>query len=78
MNQQLIHEIAGKKYVLVDVPFLAGDYDKSEAFVKKHGLLYQGISEVSRGGLFTKTVIIQSYFCPEENFIAFSKDDLKL
>lgn len=77
MNEQLIYEIAGKKYVMVDVPFVEGSGGKAEKIIKKHGLLYQGIKKIDRGGWWSSTVVIASCLCPEENFLSFSNDDLR-
>lgn len=73
MSEQLIYEIAGKRYILVDVPFVDGYKDQVKRIVDMHGLLYQGIKEINRGGIFDRACVIQTYFCPEENFIEFSK-----
>ena len=74
-SQQLIYEIMGKRYILVDVPYVEGMYKEVKRLIKTHGLLYQGIKSISRGGMFTKSVVVQTYLCPEENYLSFSQDN---
>jgi hypothetical protein len=74
-QNQLVHEILGKRYILVDVPMVSGIEHKVKRVVATYGLLFQGIKRLDRGGIFDRTVVIQTYFCPEENYISFSKDE---
>lgn len=75
-NQKVVHEIAGKKYVLVEIPIIEGKYEAAKAFIKRNGLIHHGVKTIDRGGFFGKAVVVETFFLPEENFEKYSKDDI--
>lgn len=74
MQEQLIYEIAGEKYILIELPFTEGQGKRADELVKKYGLVYQGIKEINRGGFWDKAIIIQRFFLPEKNFDKWQKE----
>jgi hypothetical protein len=78
MNEQLIYTIAGENYILIEIPFLPGKHALTSAFCDKHGMVYQGIKEVVKGGFWGSSVCIQKFLLPERNFIKYSQDKIEL
>lgn len=77
MNKEdLIYEINGKRYILIEMPIIVGLTKEVKEFCDKYGMVFQGVKDIHRGGLFGKTVIINKLLLPEENFEAYSKDKI--
>lgn len=68
IQEQLIYEIAGEKYILIDIPIIEGHSKKADELIKKYGLVYQGVKEINRGGFWSKAFTVQRFFLPEKNF----------
>lgn len=77
-NEQLIYEIAGKRYILIEVPFVEGHVEKMKKFCDKYDMVFQGIKTIDRGGWFSKGVVVNKLLLPEERFEAYSKDKSSL
>lgn len=73
--ENLIHEINGIKYLLVEVPIISKTARKIERRCKRYGCITQGVKEVKRGGLFYDTIIVAKILVPEKNVIDFDNDD---
>ena len=73
---KLVHEIAGKKYLLVEIPTIEGQGKRVEEFIERNGLIFQGVKSIDRGGLFGRAVVVGTYFLPEQNFISYSRDKI--
>lgn len=76
MSDQLIYEINGKKYILIEIPKIIGHVREMNDLVKKYGMVFQGIKSIDRGSWFSPAIVIEKYFLPEENFIAYSTNNL--
>lgn len=74
MAEQLIYEISGKRYVLIELPILASNENQMKAIAEKFEMVYQGIKEINRGGFFGNSVVVERFFLPEENFNEFEKE----
>lgn len=74
----LINEIAGKKFVIVEIPFfpIKRITERYVKIINKYGLLYQGIKSVNYGGFWRNTCVIQTFLCPEEKYISFAQEFL--
>lgn len=75
-DNQIVVEVMGKRYVSVDVPFVEGKNEACKKLAKRHGLLYRAVKEINRGGFFGRTVVVQSFLCPEENYLSFANDEI--
>lgn len=73
MSEQLIYDIAGQRYVLIEVLVVESNKDKMKYLGKKYECVHQGV-RVDRGGFWSNTVIIFKWFVPEKNLIAFNKE----
>lgn len=70
--QQLLYEIAGKKYLLFEYPF--SETKKLETFqeaVKNYNGIVQGVGEIKRGFLVSGYVVVR-VLIPEEKAVEFS------
>ena len=76
MTEQILYEIYGTKYVLIEMGAItARDTDKASKLLKKHDGIWQGIKEINRGGLFSSSVVIVKVLIPERNIIAFNEEN---
>ena len=75
-TEQLIYEIAGKRYILIEVPFSDKLLKKRDEMIKKFGLISQGIKEINRGGFFDNPFIIERLFLPEKNFMMWAETEV--
>jgi hypothetical protein len=73
--EQLIYEINGQKYILVEVLLTTNNQKKIEARAKRHNCIEQGVKEVKQGGIFSPPYAIVRLLVPEKNIIAFNNDD---
>lgn len=73
MTDQLIYNIAGENYILVEVPFIEGKTKETQQFCDKYDMVFQGVKEVKRS-LFGSSYAINRMLLPERNFKAYSKD----
>ena len=69
----LIYEIDGVRYVLIDVPITNGMKGEVNAAVQKVGGIYQGIKEIKQAGWFTSGYAITRFFIPENRVKEFSQ-----
>lgn len=74
-TQQLIHELNGKKYLLVEIPVTQKQSSLLESKLKKFNCIYQGVKEINRGGLFSNPFMVIKVLVPEENVQAFNDED---
>lgn len=73
--EQLIYEIAGKKYLLFQIPFT--DAEKANAFQKivhQFEGIVQGATDLKRGFLFSGSFTLRALI-PESRAIEFSRFD---
>jgi hypothetical protein len=74
--EQLIYKIAGKKYMLFEVPIVgSAGAKKFEQRMKRHKGICQGVKEMKRETFWTSASIIVKALIPEENIIAFNEDE---
>lgn len=72
-NEQLIYELNGKKYLLVEVPIISGAKERVNDAIKKHGGIYQGVKKIHQS-FWSASYVITKFLIPEENVIAFSNE----
>lgn len=72
-NEQIVHEISGKRYVLIELLNASRSHKEVEDMIKKLGMVYQGIKEIKPAGFWTKGYAILNYLLPEENFDLYKK-----
>ena len=73
--EQLIYELNGRKYLLVEIPVTESNSKKVEAKCKRHNGIYQGVKEISRGGWFSNAYFVIKILIPESQIEAFNADD---
>lgn len=77
--ENIIYELNGKKYLLVELIITGSSYKESIKNVEKYNGIYQGIKETKQGGLFSSGYVIIKVLIPEENIVAFnSSESIKL
>lgn len=76
--ENLIHEIDGKKYVLIDIRMVEGNQmwciEPYHGIIEKYEMHYQGIKKIHRGGLLSSSYIIYNYLIPEDKYFEFAKE----
>ena len=70
--EQLIYEVAGKKYVMVQVCATERNEAAINATARRLGAIQQAYA-LHKGGLFYKTYATVTLLIPEENVIEFNK-----
>lgn len=73
-SEQLLFEINGRKYVLIEELFTSASHKKMQAKYKKYECIEQGIKEINRGGFFQTAFAIIKVLVPEENISAFNNE----
>lgn len=71
--EQLIYEIAGRKYLLVEVPIAEGKGSKMDKMMVKYECIHQGIKEIKRS-FWSNGYVISKWLVPESNLMAFNKE----
>jgi hypothetical protein len=75
--ENIIIELNSKKYLLVEIPCTNSNKDETIKRLKKYECIYQGIKEFQKGGFFSGGFAIAKFLVPEENVIAFNKDQIE-
>lgn len=75
MSEQITCELNGIKYLLVELPLTKKPDEKYLQELDKDGIIFQGIKQFDRGGLFTNPFLIIKVLVPENKVpeIKFSK-----
>jgi len=73
--EQLIYELNGKKYLLVEIPVTESNNKKMDAKCKRYNGIFQGIKEVNKGGWFSSGYVIMKMLIPESQIEAFNAED---
>lgn len=71
--EQLIYEIAGRRYLLVEVPITEGKGSKMDKMMVKYECIHQGIKEIKRS-FWANGYVISKWLVPEGNLLAFNKE----
>jgi len=71
--ENIIVELSGKKYLLIELPVLSSTDREIEERIKKYDGIYQGIKKLHTGGFFSRSYAIIKVLIPEENVIEFNK-----
>lgn len=71
--ENLIYELNGKRYLLVEVPIMKGTKERVNAAVLKHGGIYQGIKKIHQS-FWGQSYAINKFLIPQENITAFSME----
>jgi hypothetical protein len=74
--EQIIYELNGKKYLLVEVVKYPATQDKIKAICYKYNCIYQGVKEINRGWLFSTAYAVEKYLVPEEHIEAFNREEV--
>lgn len=69
--EQILYEIDGNKYVLIEVLYTETNKAKIEKAIENHECIYQGIKEIKKS--FWGGHAILKYLVPEQKLIAFNK-----
>ena len=78
MNQEeLVYELGGKKYILVEYVTIEGYEKKRDNAVRALGLIFQGVAKIDRGGMLSNGYAVERFFLPEENFMMWANYDFK-
>ena len=72
--EQLLYEINGIKYVLMEDFITTNNSEEIKAKIKKHEGIQQGVKEISRGGFFSSPYLVIKVLIPEKNIIAWNND----
>lgn len=75
MTKQILYEIAGTKYVLIELTVFPGEGKKVDKLIKDYSCVLQGISQIHRG-IFTKSFVVLNILVPENNVFEFQKNHL--
>lgn len=75
MNNEILYEINGIKYVLIEIMFTSKNVKRATELCEKYDAIYQGVSKIDRGGLFSNAYAVIKVLVPEQNIIAFNKDN---
>lgn len=70
---QLIYELNGVKYLLVELQLRDSNKEEMAKITKDFSCIFQGIKEIKQSGLLTNGYAIVKYLVPESNVIAFNK-----
>lgn len=70
--EQLIYEIAGIKYLLVERQVTEQNRSKLEKIGEQYNCIWQGIKEIKQGGFLSDGFAIVRILVPENNVIAFN------
>lgn len=71
---QLIYELNGIRYLLIQFPMTSKNEKEVKAIVLKHGGIFQGVKEVGKETLFSRGYFIMNVLIPEDTIIEFNKD----
>ena len=71
---ELIYEINGVKYLLVERMVTERNGDKLQSAIQRHQVIEQGVKQVSRGGMFSNPFAIVSLLVPFHTLIAFNAE----
>ncbi len=73
--ENILYEINGIKYVLVEQLLMERNQEKVNKILKKHECVLQGIKEINRGGWFENAYMVFKILVPEKNLIAFNNEE---
>jgi hypothetical protein len=73
--EQLIYELNGKKYLLVEILITEDNHKKIDAICKQCNGIYQGIKEINRGGWFSSAYCVMKFLIPEDQIETFNAED---
>jgi len=75
MSEQLIYEILGEKYILVEEAIQnSRQQDILNKKAKLYGCISQGI-KIDRGGWFENSVVIAKILVPERNILKYNNHE---
>lgn len=74
MTEQLIYELNGIRYLLVELPITSGNNKNTVATYTKYDGIYQGVKDIKRAGLFYSGLAIIKVLIPERNIVEFNKE----
>ena len=72
--EQLIYELNGKKYLLVEIPVTEKNSKEIDAKYKRYNGIYQGVKEFNKGGWFSDAYCIIKVLIPESQIEAFNAE----
>lgn len=74
--EQIIYELNGKRYLLVEVFMTSATQDKIKDAFYKYGCIHQGIKEVKKDGILSSGYAIVRVLVPEEYIEAFNREEV--
>lgn len=70
--EQLIYEIAGVKYLLIERQMTDANKSKLESAAKQHNCIWQGVKELKQNGFLSHGYAIIKLLVPDNEVIAFN------